>query len=212
MGSPQLVSMTHHMWDFNRRPSKPLWILPQLLITLRGKIVCIDVMTVHSPLDFNFLLEWDYVYAMKVVMSTLFRVMHFPHNGNIVTIDHLSFVGPDLTTKHLTPMNVPYMQMLSHPPQVNYVASCPMCSTLNEKEPLFVCSTSLDLDLLVDIMNHSIGDLEPNLPLVTHTESLDMYSFQSVSLPSDEDLLEAMVEGFKQSSCFCVKLVKKGNK
>jgi hypothetical protein len=200
MGSPQLVSVTHHLWDFNRRSREPLGILPQLPITLGGKTVCIDVMIVHGPLDFNFLLGWDYVYAMKVVMSTLFRVMHFPHNGNIVTIDQLSFIGPDLTAKHPTPLNVPYMQVVSHPPQVNYVASCPMHSTLNEKEPLSVCSPSLDLDPVVDMVNHSIGDLEPDLPLVTPIESLDMYSFQSVVLPSDEDLLEAMVKGFEQSS------------
>jgi hypothetical protein len=58
-------------------------------------------MVVQGPLDFNLLLGWDYVYAMKVVVSTLFRVMHFPHNGNIVTIDQLSFVSPDLTIDHL---------------------------------------------------------------------------------------------------------------
>jgi hypothetical protein len=101
MGSPQLVSVTHHLLDFNRRSSEPLGILPQLPITLGGKIVCIDVMVVQGPLDFNFLLGWDYVYAMKVVVSTLFRVMHFPHNGNIVTIDQLSFISPDLTVNHL---------------------------------------------------------------------------------------------------------------
>ena len=62
---------------------------------LGGKIVCIDVMVVQGPLDFNFLLGWDYVYAMKVVVSTLFRVMHFPHDGSIVTIDQFFFVSPN---------------------------------------------------------------------------------------------------------------------
>jgi hypothetical protein len=37
------------------------------------------------------LLGRDYVYAMNVVVSTLFRVMHFPHNGSIVTIDQLTY-------------------------------------------------------------------------------------------------------------------------
>jgi hypothetical protein len=71
---------------FNRITYEPLWILPQLLITLGGKIICIDFMVFQGPLDFNFLLRWDYVYAMKVVMSTFFQVMHFPHDGNIVTL------------------------------------------------------------------------------------------------------------------------------
>jgi hypothetical protein len=86
MVSPQLVSVTHHLLDFNRRSSESLGILPQLPITLVGKIGCIDVMVVQGILDFNLLLRRDYVYAMKVVVSTLFRVTHFPHNGNIVTI------------------------------------------------------------------------------------------------------------------------------
>jgi hypothetical protein len=146
---------------------------------------------------------------MKVFVSTLFRVMYFPHNGNIVTIDQLYFISIDLTTKHMTPLNVPYMQVVSHLPQVNDVASCPMRSSLNEKEPLFLCPPFLDLDPVVHTVNHSIGDLEPDLPLITTNESPNMYSLQSVVLPSDEDLLEAMVKDFKQSSHLCVKLVKK---
>ena len=78
---------TDQILDFNRRPTTPLGTLPYFLITLGGKTVCIDVMVVQGPLDFNMLLGHDYVYAMKAVVSTLFRVMHFPHDGNIVTID-----------------------------------------------------------------------------------------------------------------------------
>ena len=59
-------------------------------------------MVVQGPLYLNLLLGCDYVYAMKVVVSTLFRVMHFPYDGNIVTIDQLSFVAPH---HHVTPSN-----------------------------------------------------------------------------------------------------------
>ena len=74
-----------------------------------GKNVCIDVMVVQGPLDFNFLLGHDYVCAMKAVVSTLFRVMYFPHDGNIVSINQLSFVKPDhrMTPSHHTSLNVP---------------------------------------------------------------------------------------------------------
>ena len=48
-------------------------------------------MVVQGPLDFNLLLGCDYVYAMKVVVSIVFRVMHFRHDGKIVTIYHLFF-------------------------------------------------------------------------------------------------------------------------
>ena len=88
--------------DFNRRPTAPLGILRHLPITLAEKMVCIDVMLVQGPLDLNILLGRDYVYPMKVVVSTLFRVIHFLHDGKIVTIDKLSFVKPDhrITPSH----------------------------------------------------------------------------------------------------------------
>jgi hypothetical protein len=56
----------------------------------------------------------------------------------------------------------------------------------------------MDLDLVVYMVNHLIRDLELDIPLITPIESLDMYSFQSVFILSDEELLEAMVKGFKK--------------
>jgi len=53
---------------------------------LGGKIVLVDLLMVSIPLDFNILIGCDYVYAMKDVVSTLFRVMHFPHNESIVKL------------------------------------------------------------------------------------------------------------------------------
>ena len=93
---------TNQILAFNQIPTAPLGTLPYFPITLGGKTFCIDVMVVQGPLDFNLLLGCDYVYAMKVVVSTLFRVMHFPHDGKIVTIDYLSFVTPN---HRITPSN-----------------------------------------------------------------------------------------------------------
>jgi hypothetical protein len=53
-----------------------------------------------------------------------------------------------------------------------------------------MASTSDDLDPIVDMVISSIGLLEPDL--FTPVTTLDMVSFQSVFLPSSEDLLEAM--------------------
>jgi hypothetical protein len=135
-------------------------------------------MVVQDPLDFSLLLGWDYVYAMKAIVSTLFRVIYFPHDGRVVTVDQLSFIDPNW----IASLNVSCMQTVSHPPQVNYVALSPMAST------------SDDLDLVVDMVISSIGLLEPDVftPVVT----IDMVSFQSVFLPSNEDLLEAMTKFF----------------
>ena len=46
-------------------------------------------MVVQGRLDLNLLLGRDYVYAIKGVVSILFKVIHFPHDGNIVTIYQL---------------------------------------------------------------------------------------------------------------------------
>ena len=72
---------------------------------------------VQGPLDFNFLLGRDYVYALKAIVSTLFRVMHFPHDGNIVTIDQYSFVTPShrVIPSNQTSMNVLHVLVVPSP-------------------------------------------------------------------------------------------------
>jgi hypothetical protein len=88
--SPELVVALHKLLDFDRCPSEYLGILPQFPISLAGKIFLVDVIVVQGPLYFNMLLRCDYVYALNVVVSTLFRVIHFPHTGSIFTIDQLA--------------------------------------------------------------------------------------------------------------------------
>jgi hypothetical protein len=132
LGSPKLVSSSHELLAFDRCPSEYLGVLPQLPISLGGKIVLVDVIVVQGPLDFNMLLGRDYVYAMNVVVSTLFRVMHFPHNGSIVTIDQLASDNhhPNSTLFQTTPLYVPSVRVDSTPPRVNYVASYPRVQLL----------------------------------------------------------------------------------
>jgi hypothetical protein len=176
LGCPPLAPVTQNLLAFNRRTSQPLGTLPQFPVTLGGKTVFIDVMVVQDPLDFSLLLGRDYVYAMKAIVSTLFHVISFPHDGRVVTVDQLSFIDP----AWIASLNGSCMQTVSPPPQVNYVALSPMAST------------SDDLDPVVDMVISSIGLLEPDL--FTPVATLDMVSFQSVFLPSSEDLLEAMTE------------------
>ena len=111
---------------FNRRTSQLLGILPKLPVTLGGKTVNIDVMVVLGPLDFNLLLGRDYTYVMGALVSSLFRVICFPHEGQIVTIDQLSFFGPDVTSGPPSSLPGLYPPVVSSPPQVNYVATYPM--------------------------------------------------------------------------------------
>ena len=111
---------------------------------------------------------------MKALVSTLFRVISFPHDGRIVTIDQLSFIGLDWVTS----LSGSYMQTVSPLPHDNYVALSPMLST------------SDDLDPVVDMVISSVGLLEPDL--LTPITTLDMCPFLSDYLPFNEDLLAAM--------------------
>jgi hypothetical protein len=109
LGCPQLAPVTQNLLSFNRRTNQPLGTLPQFPITLGGKNIFIDVMVFQDPLDFSLLLRWDYLYAMKAIVSTLFCVIYFPHDGRMVTIDQLSFVGPDLTINSMRSLKSSYM-------------------------------------------------------------------------------------------------------
>ena len=102
LGSPQLVHVTQNLFPFNKGTSQPLGVLPKFPITLEGKIVSIDMMVVQVPLDFNLLLRRNHVYVMGALVSSLFRVLCFPNEGIIVTIDQLSFIG------HQMPPTQPY--------------------------------------------------------------------------------------------------------
>jgi hypothetical protein len=156
---PPLAPVTQNLLSFNRRTSQPLGTLPQFPVTLGGKTIFIDVMVFQDPLDFSLLLGQDYVYAMKAIVSTLFRVIFFPHDGRVVTVDQVSFIDPNW----IASLNGSYMKTVSPPPQINYVALSPMTSTPD------------DLDPVVDMVISSIGLLE--LDLFTPVMTLDMVSF-----------------------------------
>ena len=82
------------------------------------------VMVVPGPLDFNLLLGRDYTYSMGVLVSSLFRVICFPHQGWIMSIDQLAFFGPNMAAS--PPLSLPdlYPSVVSSPLHVNYVATC----------------------------------------------------------------------------------------
>lgn len=172
LNSLALVPVTQNMLAFNKGTNQPLGILPQLPITLGGKFVYLNVMVVPSPLDYNLLRGRDYVYDMGDIVSTLFRVMCFPHEGKIFTIDQLLFPCPNMASSQPSSLNGPFVPMVSFPPQVNYVATCSM-------------PTSID-NQLHDVVHCVLGALEPDLRFLVR------YPFQSIVLPSDENLLEVM--------------------
>ena len=152
LGSPNLVPASSQLLAFNKRTSEPLGVLPQVPITLGEKNFSTDIMVMQGPLDFNFIIVHDYIYAMKVLMSTLFQVMHFPHDRNSVTIDQLSFTNNCTTFAHPISLSVPNIQVFSPSPLVYYVANHPIKSVANENDPLLSCSPSKNLVLETDLV------------------------------------------------------------
>jgi hypothetical protein len=166
LGSLELVSSSHELLAFDRHASEYLGVLPQLPILLGGKIVLVDVIVVQGSLDFNMFFGRDYVYAMRVVVPTLFRVMHFPCNGSIVTIDQLASDNhhPNLALVQTTPLYVPSVRVDSTPPRVNYVASYPRCLIASKQEPVQSCFPSRGLESAIDPLVYPMGAWDPLIP------------------------------------------------
>jgi hypothetical protein len=75
LGSPELVSSSHELLDFDKHLSEYLGIIPWYPISLADKIFLVDVIMVQGLLDFNIILGSDYVYVMNV-MSDYVYVMN----------------------------------------------------------------------------------------------------------------------------------------
>jgi hypothetical protein len=80
---------------FDDHSFQPHGIIPSFPVLLGGKTVCVEVEVVDAPLDYNLLLGRSWTYSMQVVVTTVFWVSLFPHEGRIVTIDQFSFSRPD---------------------------------------------------------------------------------------------------------------------
>jgi hypothetical protein len=62
---------------------------------LGATIVCVKEEVVDAPLEYNLLLGQSWTYVMQALVATVLRVLLFPHEGRIVTIDQLSFSRPN---------------------------------------------------------------------------------------------------------------------
>jgi hypothetical protein len=85
----------------------PHGILLAFLVQLGGKTIEVDGKVVDVPLDYNLLLGCNWTYAMTVVISSVLHTLWFPHNGNIMTIDQLSFmyVSPNASVRQFSADN-----------------------------------------------------------------------------------------------------------
>jgi hypothetical protein len=98
IGSPPLTKSHNMLKAFNGSGFKPYDVLPSLPITLEGKTVNVEVEVFDVPLDYNLLLGRSWIDSMHVVVSTIFSVVHFPHQGKVIMVDQLAFFNSDERT------------------------------------------------------------------------------------------------------------------
>jgi hypothetical protein len=99
IGQPGLSLSPTLLMEFDGRSFRPHGIIPSFPVQLGGKTMCVKVEVVDAPLDYNLLLGRIWTYAMHAVVATVFWVLCFPHEGQIVTIDQLSFSHPNPSSR-----------------------------------------------------------------------------------------------------------------
>jgi hypothetical protein len=95
IGQPVLSMLPTLLTTFNDHSFRPHGIIPSFPMQLGEKVVCLEVEVVDAPINYNLLLGRSWTCAMHALVDTVFQVLLFPHEGLIVTIDHLSFSCPD---------------------------------------------------------------------------------------------------------------------
>jgi hypothetical protein len=71
---------------------------------LEGKSVDVKVKIFDVPLEYNLLLGCSWIDSMHAIVSILFCVLRFPHQGKVVIVDQLAFFNYDSHTS-----NVPFI-------------------------------------------------------------------------------------------------------
>jgi hypothetical protein len=95
IGQPVLSPLPTLLTAFDGHSFQSHGIIPSFPMQLGGKTMCIEVEVVDASLDYNLLLGRSWTYAMQEVVAIVFRVLLFPNEDRIVTIDQLSFSRPD---------------------------------------------------------------------------------------------------------------------
>jgi hypothetical protein len=93
--SPKLDTYTMLLKSFGGNMFYLHGIITSLPINLGDNIVSISVEVIDSPLDYNLLLMRTWFYEMNTIVSLVFRVLRFHHQGKIVTIDQLALCTLD---------------------------------------------------------------------------------------------------------------------
>jgi hypothetical protein len=106
IGSPKLDTPATILKEFDGHMFQPHGIITALPIDLGRKTVYVEVKVIDAPLEYNLLLGRTWFYKMTAVVLSIFRVLHFPHQGKIITINQLLLCTPEIGSN--TGSNVPF--------------------------------------------------------------------------------------------------------
>ena len=87
LGSPTLSPPLNSLNAFNGFTFIQKGYLASYPIILSGKIVMVDIKVVDKKLDYNLFSGHSWTYTMTAIVSTIFHIILFPLDGNIVTMD-----------------------------------------------------------------------------------------------------------------------------
>jgi hypothetical protein len=143
IGSPPLSQSMTMLTTFDGLSFRPHGILPAFLIQLGSKTVEVEVEVVDVPLDYNILLGHNWTYAMKTIVSLVFHILCFPHEGNIVMIDQLSFAHPSpfASVGPFVPVIDNYQQETEN---VGFIMYSPLMGTFNFLIPISYINAIFD--------------------------------------------------------------------
>ena len=91
IGSPSVVPSPTLLTAFDGHSHRPYGIILAFPVCVGGKVVNIEVEVVDANQDYNLLLGRNWVYEMDTVVSTLFRVICFSHEGKVIKVDQLDY-------------------------------------------------------------------------------------------------------------------------
>ena len=96
LGFPTLAASQTVLKSFDGHVFSLHGILTAFPIELGGKIVTVEVEVANVPLYYNLLLGRSWFYPMRAVASTVYRLVRFPHQGRIISIDQLDYYSPNV--------------------------------------------------------------------------------------------------------------------
>jgi len=88
---PELKPSNITLREYDGCPSTLVGLYPSVPVKLVGKTMLIEIEVLNTQLDYNILLDQSYMYKMITITSSVFRIMMFPHEGNNITIDQLTY-------------------------------------------------------------------------------------------------------------------------